>query len=722
MRHGVTLLFLAAATASAQPATTVRGSVISASAPVRGANVFLLQTLEGALADSAGRFSFTTTHSGPATLVISARGMSEVRRQIELPTADPILVVMKKGTQSLAPTTIVASRYAASDESGATLTTLDVVSTPGTNADVMRAIQTLPGVQNVDEGTGLYVRGGDYTETHVLLNDAVLQTAFTFESPNGTFIGTVDPFQLDGIYFSSGGFGVKYGNALSGMVALNTLGRPTKQSGTAGAGLAALSVAGAVPMGKTAGLRIAANQFDTDLLFRVNGSTIDFDLPPQGYDRSASFIWSYRPTAELKVYAIKQTNNLASVIEEPSNRGTYTLGIGSHLAVANWSDVYGVWSPSLRVSDTRLDRSQDYGNYRLETGQRYSAASGQLGWAPAGALTLRAGLEGERYRTDLDGTIPDFGFDKKPGARSTVVLSHLDGDRVATYGESDFLVGSRTRLVAGVRQDHSTLTGSSTIDPRVSAAITIVKDVILTSAWGVYHQVPDPIFYDTTIGMPGLPSMRATHTIAGIQAGRSGSMFRFEYFDKRYRDLAQVSRDYDIVAGGVGSSRGFDLFASGTAIQGMKWRVSWSRLTSTRTDPNSGTVVRSPFDVSNSVTTVVNHSFTPAWHLGFSHRYATGRPMTPVTSATFDGANDVWVPTYGAPMSERLPSFNRVDLGFTHIRRVGPAQAVFYSSVSNVLDRENIYMYRYSTDYSTRIPIRSLFKRSYYVGASFTKL
>ena len=38
----------------------------------------------------------------------------------------------------------------------------------------------------------------------------------------------------------------------------------------------------------------------------------------------------------------------------------------------------------------------------------------------------------------------------------------------------------------------------------------------------------------------------------------------------------------------------------------------------------------------------------------------------------------------------------------------------------NVLDRDNLYQYTYTADYTQRIPVRSLFKRSFYLGASLT--
>jgi hypothetical protein len=42
--------------------------------------------------------------------------------------------------------------------------------------------------------------------------------------------------------------------------------------------------------------------------------------------------------------------------------------------------------------------------------------------------------------------------------------------------------------------------------------------------------------------------------------------------------------------------------------------------------------------------------------------------------------------------------------------------------VSNVLDRTNVYQYTYNADYTRRIPVRSLFNRSFYFGGSLTFL
>jgi hypothetical protein len=196
-----------------------------AGVPVFGANVFLLETLEGVLTDSAGQFSFRTRERGTVTLVARHIGFRPETRLIPGDTADAVELLLTSQAAALTPITVQAGAYRADDQRGAALTSLEVARTPGATADVARAMQTLPGVQNVDEGTGLFVRGGDVSETHVLLNDVVMLSPYNYETPTGNFTVTVNPFLLDGIFFSSGGFGARYGNVLSGVADLRTQGR-----------------------------------------------------------------------------------------------------------------------------------------------------------------------------------------------------------------------------------------------------------------------------------------------------------------------------------------------------------------------------------------------------------------------------------------------------------------------------------------------------------------
>ena len=213
--------------------------------------------------------------------------------------------------------------------------------------------------------------------------------------------------------------------------------------------------------------------------------------------------------------------------------------------------------------------------------------------------------------------------------------------------------------------------------------------------------------------------MHAEQRILGAQLGREGRMLRVEAYDKRYDDLAQRTRDYDVVGGGAGRAKGVDVFAKGGVALGITGRVSYSFVSSRRTDPDAGIMTRAPYDVTHTMTTVAERSLFAGIRGSVAYRFATGRPFTPVSGATYDSQYEVYVPSFGTAMSERLPAFRRLDVSASYFRQFRPGlQSVVFVSLMNVLDRNNAQRYRYSADYSQRFLVSSLFERSIYFGGT----
>ena len=692
----------------------VRGVVRDAGgAPLSDADVFLVETLEGATSDSAGRFSISTTLKGPATVVARRIGFAPARVSINTIDAAAVDLSLIRQAPLLTPITVTAGSYTAGSERGASLTAIQVASTPGVTADIARAIQTLPGVQNVDEGTGLFVRGGDVSETRVILNDVAMIAPYNYETPTGNYTVTVNPFLLDGIFFSSGGFGARYGNILSGVADLRTQGRPTQTSIVATAGLAAISAGLNVALPAGTGLRTTATKSDTRPLFKLNGSTRSYSPAPNGTDLSGSVIWKYRPSAEIKSFGIVRESALGIEPSDPALSDTYANDVRHAMYQAGWKDVFGTIAPTVSISHARTKRAEEFGEFTLGDTERSTQLFGQVAWSAAGAFLLRFGGDAERRNAAFVGRVPSAGV--------TAFDSKASGSRSGVFAESDLQPLPTLRVVTGIRTDHSTFTAERTVDPRVSVALKVGKAATLTSAWGIYHQVSDPLYFDAVLGDPGLAPMSARQMVVGGQLGEDTRIARVELYQKRYRDLAQLTADNFVVGGGTGTSRGADVFLKGDIPGVIAGRLSYSYVDAQRTDPGSGLSARAPFDVTHSVTLVADKSLGLGISLSGALRYATGKPYTPVMDATFDQTENRWVPAYGAPFSLRLAPLQRVDLS---ISRFTPLSAqsylVLFASVNNLFDRTNIYEYRYNADYTQRIPVRSLFNRSFYVGGSIS--
>ena len=85
----------------------------------------------------------------------------------------------------------------------------------GGEADVIKALQLLPGVQNGDEGkSGLYVRGGSPDQNLMLLDDVPLY----YVNHLGGFVSTFNADALSEVKFIKGGFPARYGSRLSSVV------------------------------------------------------------------------------------------------------------------------------------------------------------------------------------------------------------------------------------------------------------------------------------------------------------------------------------------------------------------------------------------------------------------------------------------------------------------------------------------------------------------------
>jgi hypothetical protein len=706
--------------ATSPPSHTLRGRVTAAGGvPVPGANVFLLESLDGALSDSAGRFTLTTSAVGRVTVVARRIGFAPMSIVVPVDTADEVRIALTKQAAALAPITVQAGAYTAGNERGTTLTALEVVTTPGAIADVARAIQTLPGAQSVDEGSGLFVRGGDVSETKVLLNNTVMLSPYNYETPTGNFTVTVNPFLLDGIFFSSGGFGARYGNILSGVADLRTQGRPAQTAVTGAAGLASVSTGADVALDHGIGLHATIGQSDTRWLFKLNGATHAYSPAPSGADYSGSVIYDYRPTGELKTFAIDRRSRLGLGVNDPSFAGGYSLDSHGTLVQQGWKDVFGRLAPTINLSYETSNRDEGFGPFHLGDDERWSQLFAQLAWAVSDRVALRSGGDLDWRDAHFVGTLDQLVADAA-GTPSLKFDSRANGGRNGVFGEADVRAFENLRFIAGLRSDYSSFTHDRTIDPRFSAAYKLGA-ATLTAAVGGYHQVSDPLYFAKGIGRPGIGPMRARQAVAGLQIGEDRDIVRVEVYDKRYHDLVGLTRDKVVVDGGTGEAHGLDAFVKRQLWPFFNARLTYSYVDSRRTDPNTGIVAPAPFDVRNSITLIGDQTLPRGWEVSGSIRYATGKPYTPVTRATFDTLQHLWQPSYGAPDSERMPPFARIDLSISRVMRLSArTMLVYYLSVENLTDRANLYQYVYSPDYSQRIPIRSLFNRSFYVGGSIT--
>ena len=512
------------------------GLFVPRSSPVAGANVFLLEALDGALSDAEGRF--TITHDGAGT-GHARRPPRRVRagqpRRARRYDRPGLSCRSTRRPPSLPRSGFKRARTRRATSVGSTLTALEVVSTPGATADIARAMQTLPGVQNVDEGTGLFVRGGDVSETKVLLNNTVMLSPYNYETPTGNYTVTVNPFLLDGIFFSSGGFGARYGNILSGVADLRTQGRPPQTSITGVAGLASVSTAADLALDHGLTVHATAARNDTELLFKLNGATRAYSPAPNGTDVSGSVVLqlpSDRRDQDVRDRSPQRAwhRRQRSVVQR-------RLCVG--LAQRRWSS---------RAGPTCSARS------RRRSASRSRAWTATTPTACSTCSTARTGRSCSRRRRGAPTTATpsasaaiSIGATRASSERSRKPLlrwhrraiikfdSRAAGSRNGAFASS---IGGRWRRFASSPACAPTTRASRTCAPSIRGFRSPIKlgdDATITAAAGEYHQVSDPLYFASGLGTPGIGPMASRQFVVGWQLGESKQMARVELYDKAYQ-------------------------------------------------------------------------------------------------------------------------------------------------------------------------------------------
>lgn len=698
--------------------------------PLPYVNVFIAGTTDGAATALDGRFEFRTRHLGEQQLRAAVMGFETFAQQLHLSAGDTatVHIVLREALIRLDETIVEADAYTTGDGETATLQSLDVVTTAGAAADILRAIKTFPGVAMVDEGAGLFVRGGDVSETVILLDQATVTHPYKYESPTGGVFGTIPPFMVRGTVFSSGGFSARYGNALSAILAMDSQDMPPVHQYSLGLGLAALSLSANVPIfPERLGVRFTGNRSFTGAMFRLNGQQEQFLETPRSYDGNLSILYRYSTTGRVKVFNFTTEDRVGVFVPEPSFDGVYRGESKTFLHNVQWSEILGSWFVQTSASLNRYTARQQLGNLDLEPGDDTYKLRTDAEREAGRHTRFGVGAEIERVDSHFRGTVPARDGVLDPAADKLQLGEKSASTRLGLYGEAELRPARRVILLVGARTDHHYQSGHTTVDPRISARFLVSKASRIRLAWGLYHQFPSPYVSNAVTPQDAFKPQRARHLIAGWHYEQGPMTLRLEAYDKSYRNLTLPIGESTYLSTGEGEARGLDFFAKygrylETRFNGwIAYSLLHSRRLQVRQTGYDYTLEQgpSPYDITHNITVVCKARIVEFLYGSLTFRHATGRPVTPVVDAIPGGSGSYFLPVHGPPGSERLPDFRRLDVSANYFIPLGAHNISVYVSVGNLLNRANVLDYDYSPDYASRTERATRYRRFMYFGTVF---
>jgi len=688
---------------------TIRGRVTDEQGqPAAGVSISLDNTLDGTSSDSAGNFVLTTTEKGDQVLVISGIGYETVQLPIRPEAAAaPLSLKLKTVSNTLEQVSITAGSFGSADGTQKTvLEPLDIVTTAGSGADPVAAMQMLPGVQKNGAQTGMMVRGGDASEAAIVVDGLTLQNPFFSDVPGVQQRSRFGAFQFKGIAFSSGGYSARYGQAMSSVLEMNTLDLPDNSTINLGIYMAGLYASGTKMFNDNhMSITASANYLNLTPFYGIARTNFDFYDVPKGGGGSVNYIWKTKSGGLLKVMGNYSQNRSGIRLPDPFDAGNsldFGLKNSNAYAQATFKQSFGEkfkWftatSYSYNNDDTR------WGIFPTVSREKRAQARSELTWYPVTKLSVIAGGEFQYFSVQRT-------FDTIAGA--------FEEHQAAGYLEAEYTPVHWLALRPGLRFEHSGLLHTGTFAPRFSASVRTSRYSVASVASGLFYQNPDKQYL-----LQGYrpDQQMSVHYIANFTYTRDDRTLRAEAYYKSYDQLVREyasqydPNNYRFIYGSVdnsghGYAQGVELFwKDKKTVKNLDYWLSYSFINTRRLYRNYP-VEATPDFISDHNLSLVGKYWIEKLNsmVSGTYSYASGKPYYNPASSGFLG--------------DRTPDYHNVSLQVSHLRSFGKWFAVFYLSMDNVLNRKNIFGYRYSADGQSRYPVEPALYRTVFAGVNIS--
>lgn len=717
-----------------------------------GTNIFESRQNQGTTTNPYGFYSITLPE-GETSLCFSYLGYTTENRQFTL-SKDTLLDIRMQGNTQLQEIVVVSDRA----EAGAMATQMGAIEIPITQikstpsilgeADVMKAIQLMPGVQaGVDGSAGLYIRGGSPDQNLILLDGVQI---YNVDHMFG-FFSVFTPEAVKKVTLFKSSFPARFGGRLSSVIDVRTDdGDMQKYHGTLSIGLltSKFNLEGPIVKGKTS-FNISARRSYLDLLakpFMPDNEKYSYYF----YDINAKINHKFSDRSRLFLSAYNGKDHFTTEFEK--NTGN-SMNWGNTIVSAKWNYIFNnrLFSNTTVSYNNYLFDINSYANNQYSatnTGatiiNRYSAdyRSGINDWSyqidfdynptPAHHVKFGTGYIYHRFRPEVMTSKVSDKTDhivERDTTYNNIANSRVYAHEVSTYIEDNIKVNNRLRLNLGLHFSlfHVQKQSYFSLQPRVSARYQLSKEVVLKGSYTQMSQYVHllssmPIAMPTDLWVPVTKKIRPMrshqYSLGGYYTGIRGWEFSVEGYYKDMRHVLEYKDGVNFfgsssgwenkVEMGKGRSMGIEFMVQKTLGKTTGWlsyTLSKSDRKFAKGGINNGEWFPYKYDRRHNVNLTVNHKFSDRIDISASWVFYTGGTSTIPEEKTViihpnDGlSNDS--PVIGEASyvehrnNYRLPASHRLNIGVNFNKKTKHGMRTWNISLYNAYNAMNpTFVYR----------------------------
>ena len=741
---------------------TISGYVMDAASKetLIGATVFDRNSGKGCATNNYGFYTLTLDQGG-VDLQVSYVGYTQQNKAIDLKENLSINFLLETNT-TLDEVVVEATRATVSARSPqmsvVELPVQQIKSIPTLfgEADVLKAIQLLPGVQNGSEGSaGMYVRGGGPDENLLLLDGVPV---YNVNHALG-FFSVFNPDALKNVTLYKGSFPAHFGGRLSSVVDIRMKeGDMQKYHGNVSVGLISskLNVEGPIVKDKLS-FNLSFRRTYGDLLIKPTlwiASAISPDMSKlragyNFYDLNAKLNWkiSDKDRLYLSFYTGDDAISFGVRYKDYENDGvqyTNNMGLGwrwgNKVASLRWNHVMS--------QKLFMDASVNYTQYRHRltmdmSDERFYEQYNQT-VKDEFNMAYKSGINDLTAKVDFDYTpLPNheirFGGNYtyhmfRPEVQSakmvegnqtaidtTMSASNVYAHETALYAEDNMTFGDIFRVNAGVHYSTFTVEGKTyqSVQPRLSASVMLASNLSLKAGYAYMTQYVH-LLSNSSLSLPTDLWVPVTKNIVPMNAHQwsLGAFYElprlfdislegyYKTMDNliEYKDGASFFGSSDTWENKVCMGRGWAYgveflvqrsFGKTTGWIGYTWAHSKRKFDREGMEINGGKVFPAKYDRRHDISITVQHKFSDRFDLSGTWVFSSGNCGT-LGTQVYEGLMDEWgyIPSINALERNnfRMGNYHRLDLSVNFHKQKKHGIRTWNISVYNVYNHKNPFI------------------------------
>jgi len=586
---------------------------------------------------------------------------------------------------------------------------------PNVGEDAVKVTGRLPGVAGNGISVRNHVRGGGPNEVLFMLDGLRLYEPYHLKDFQ-SIASIVNPSAIDTIDFYSGGYPVRYGDRMSGVMNMSLREPVAKRETEISLSLFNASILSAGSFG---------DEEQGDWLASVRRGNLDLVMDlvdggkskPQYQDLLLHAGWEWSPLLQVDANLLASHDKIRLIDESAGEMATakYDNRVAWLKILSDWSD---------RLSSTTILSSTHVDNSRYGTIDLPGIVSGELeDQRDFNVLAIRQDWEYEV----ADNWMLNFGFDFKDldasyshqSSRETAapfsdILDNQpsvtrdyqltpSGLQQAAYLELRWQPRRNLFLDAGVRWDQQTYTSADNdaqVSPRLSVLYQYSDRTELRFGWGQFYQAQEINELQVSDGLSNFyPAERSEHIVASLTHTFASDMdLHIAVYDKQFRSLRphfenvfdplvllpELHIDRIRIDATTAVARGLELRLASTDEEGgLGWWLSYDF--SEAEDKTPDGYVKRRWNQAHSIKGGITREWGP-WQLGVAAAVHSGWPQTPMRGISEGGILQLETEPLS---SSRYGAFETLDVRLSRDFNVRRGSLTVFLDISNLYNHRN---------------------------------